>query len=69
MTKALAATNGHYSQFTGDGLMALYGLDDAAQAAGPLDAIRGAREMLSGLHQLNRRLREDLRAHPGSSDS
>ena len=26
MTQALAATNGHYSQFTGDGLMALYGL-------------------------------------------
>ena len=25
MTKALVATNGHYSQFTGDGLMALYG--------------------------------------------
>jgi adenylate cyclase len=60
MTKALAATNGHYSQFTGDGLMALYGLDAAAQAAGPLDAIRGAREMLSRLDQLNRRLHEDL---------
>ena len=55
MTKALTATNGHYSQFTGDGLMALYGLDAAAQAAGPLDAIRGAREMLSRLDQLNRR--------------
>ncbi len=26
MTNALAATHGHYSQFTGDGLMALYGL-------------------------------------------
>jgi adenylate cyclase len=60
MTKALTATNGHYSQFTGDGLMALYGLDAAAQAAGPLDAIRGAREMLSRLDQLNRRLHEDL---------
>jgi adenylate cyclase len=60
MTKALAATNGHYSQFTGDGLMALYGLDAAAQTAGPLDAIRGAREMLRRLDQLNRQLREDL---------
>ncbi len=60
MTEALAATNGHYSQFTGDGLMALYGLDAGAQAAGPLDAIRGAREMLSRLEQLNHRLREDL---------
>ena len=27
MSKAVAATNGHYSQFTGDGLMALYGLN------------------------------------------
>jgi class 3 adenylate cyclase len=25
MTKALAATNGHYAHFAGDGLMALYG--------------------------------------------
>ncbi len=60
MTKALEATNGHYSQFTGDGLMALYGLEAAAQAAGPLDAIRGAREMLGRLDQLNQRLRQDL---------
>ena len=48
MTEALAATNGHPSQFTGDGLMALYGLDAGAQAAGPLDAIRGARECRAG---------------------
>jgi adenylate cyclase len=60
MTEALAASNGHYSQFTGDGLMALYGLDVGAQATGPLDAIRGAREMLNRLEQLNHRLREDL---------
>jgi adenylate cyclase len=60
MTKALAATNGHYSQFTGDGLMALYGLDAAAPVAGALDAIRGAREMLNRLDQLNRRLGTDL---------
>ena len=60
MTKALAATNGHYSQFTGDGLMALYGLHAGAPAAGPLDAIRGAREMLNRLDQLNRRLGADL---------
>jgi adenylate cyclase len=60
MTEALAATNGHYSQFTGDGLMALYGLDAGAQATGPLDAIRGARQMLNRLEQLNHRLRVDL---------
>ena len=28
MTQALIVTNGHYSQFTGDGLMALYGLHE-----------------------------------------
>jgi adenylate cyclase len=61
MTKALVATNGHYSQFTGDGLMALYGLDAADPASGATDAMRGAREMLTSLDQLNYRLRGDLR--------
>lgn len=61
MTRALAATNGHYSQFTGDGLMALYGLDAADPAAGAADAVRGAREMLLRLDRLNHRLRMDLR--------
>jgi adenylate cyclase len=61
MTKALVATNGHYSQFTGDGLMALYGLDAADPAAGAADAVRGAREMLLCLDQLNQQLRADLR--------
>ena len=28
MAKALVATKGHYAQFNGDGLMALYGLED-----------------------------------------
>jgi adenylate cyclase len=60
MTNALVATCGHYSQFTGDGLMALYGLY-AEPAAGAADAIRGAREMLLRLHQLNFALRADLR--------
>ncbi len=61
MTKALVATNGHYSQFTGDGLMALYGLYSADPATGAADAVRGAREMLARLDQLNHRLRGDLR--------
>jgi adenylate cyclase len=61
MTQALVTTNGHYSQFTGDGLMALYGLDVADPKSGPLDAVRGAREMLERLDQLNYRLRGDLR--------
>ena len=38
MTKALVATNGHYSQFTGDGLMALYGLYAADPTTGAADA-------------------------------
>ena len=60
MTRALHATNGHYSQFTGDGLMALYGLYDFDPKQGAADALRGAREMLIGLDQLNRQLRNEL---------
>ncbi len=63
MAKALAATNGHYSQFTGDGLMALYGLNAPDPATGAADALRGAREMLTRLEQLNRHLKTEL-AHP-----
>jgi adenylate cyclase len=61
MTKALKSSNGHYSQFTGDGLMALYGLYADDPASGAADAVRGAREMLLSLDQLNRQLRSDLR--------
>jgi adenylate cyclase len=60
MNKAITATGGHYSQFTGDGLMALYGLDVDDPAAGPADALRGAREMLVRVEQLNRELKEEL---------
>jgi adenylate cyclase len=60
MIKALTATNGHYSQFTGDGLMALYGLNAKNPAIGAADALRGAREMLARVAQLNSRLRGDL---------
>src|SRR5437868_14695668 len=45
MKQSLEATNGHYSQFTGDGLMALYGLYAADPSQGPAEALRGAREM------------------------
>ena len=53
MAKAVAASNGHYSQFTGDGLMALYGLDATDPATGPAQAVRGAQAMLGGLGELN----------------
>jgi adenylate cyclase len=61
MTQALTTSNGHYSQFTGDGLMALYGLYATDPKSGPADAVRGARQMLERLEQLNYRLRSDLR--------
>ena len=60
MTQALAATGGHFSQFTGDGLMALYGLDGQDPATGAAAAVRGAREMLVRLEALNRRLQGHL---------
>ena len=63
MTKALAASNGHYAHFAGDGLMALYGLDGKDPANGAAQALRGAREMLARMDQLNSRLRGDL-PHP-----
>jgi adenylate cyclase len=61
MTKALAATGGHYSNFTGDGLMAIYGLDTQEPAIGAQQALRGAREMLNRLDQLNAQLKADLK--------
>jgi adenylate cyclase len=61
MTNALHATNGHYSQFTGDGLMALYGLHAKDPATGAIDALRGAREMLTRLDELNHRMKADLK--------
>lgn len=64
MTQALTETHGHYSQFTGDGLMALYGLRGDPQT-GAADAMRGADAMLTRLKRLNeafvRELREPLR--------
>jgi adenylate cyclase len=61
MTKALIATGGHYSNFTGDGLMALYGLDVPEPAIGAAQALRGAGEMLTRLDQLNAQLKADLK--------
>jgi adenylate cyclase len=61
MTRALDATGGHYSQFTGDGLLALYGLHAKDPAAGPAQALRGAREMLDRLDGLNARLTGELK--------
>ena len=61
MTKALVATGGLYSNFTGDGLMALYGLGTQDAATGAEQALRGAREMLRRLDHLNVQLKSDLK--------
>jgi adenylate cyclase len=61
MTKALVATGGLYSNFTGDGLMALYGLGGQEPAVGAVDAMRGAREMLTRLDLLNAQLKVELK--------
>jgi len=59
MSAALTATRGHYAQFNGDGLMALYGRDGNV-SAGARDALRGGLEMLARLARLNQRLRAEL---------
>lgn len=63
MTAALKETNGHYAQFAGDGLLALYGLNKADPIDGIRDAIRGAVAMHRRLAGLNESLASEL-AHP-----
>ena len=53
MTEALKLTNGHYANFNGDGLMALYGLESGYEA-GCREAIAGAVEMHRRMDRLNR---------------
>jgi len=59
LSAALHATGGHYAQFTGDGLMAMYGLDSDLDT-GRRQAIRGAVEMQRRLDSLNERMRQDV---------
>jgi adenylate cyclase len=61
MTKALVATGGHYSNFTGERLMALYGLQTREPSIGVNQALEGTREMLTRLDQLNEELKGDLK--------
>lgn len=60
MTQALTETRGHYSQFTGDGLMALYGLGGDDPKQGAADALRGAAAMMRRLAALNETLAREL---------
>ncbi|MCP5367900.1 MAG: adenylate/guanylate cyclase domain-containing protein [Hyphomicrobiales bacterium] len=59
ITQALEETGGHYAQFTGDGLMALYGLDLGFET-GCRQAVTGAVRMCERLEELNGQLRGEL---------
>lgn len=59
MTDVLRETGGHYAQFAGDGLMALYGLDDDV-AAGCRAALRGAVRMQERIDRMNDNLKDEL---------
>lgn len=60
MVEALRDSGGHYSNFTGDGLMALYGLSGTVEQ-GCRQALRGAGEMIARLERLNETLKDDLK--------
>ena len=60
LSNALDDTNGHYSQFTGDGLMALYGLQAPSPRHAARDALQGAVKMYQRLDRLNQRLKQEF---------
>ena len=60
LSAALGASHGHYAQFAGDGLMALYGLDPARKARACADALEGAREMFRRIDALNLQLEQEF---------
>ena len=59
MADALKATGGHYAQFNGDGLLALYGLETDFETA-CRQALGGAAEMFRRLDKLNARFADEL---------
>ncbi len=60
MSEALKSSHGHYAQFEGDGLLALYGLERGLQQ-GCADVIRGAIDMQARIVEINRKLKNDLK--------
>lgn len=60
LADALAATNGHYATFNGDGLMALYGLDSNLKS-GCRQALEGVVKIWQQLEQLNEQLAGELK--------
>ncbi|NQV57386.1 MAG: adenylate/guanylate cyclase domain-containing protein, partial [Rhodospirillales bacterium] len=59
MADTLEDTGGHYAQFNGDGLMALYGLDSDLKTAS-VQALQGVQQMIRRLDILNQRLSVEL---------
>ena len=60
MNEIITESNGHFSQFTGDGFMALYGLKDSQPQAGAREAVQGASAMLERMQTLNDGIRSVL---------
>jgi adenylate cyclase len=60
MSNALTNSHGHYAQFEGDGLLALYGLDRGLKQ-GCQDVLIGAIEMQEKINQLNQKLKNELK--------
>jgi len=59
MTQAVEETGGHFSQFLGDGLMAIYGLNQPIDKA-CAQAVKGAEAMFARLEHTNEALKNDL---------
>lgn len=60
MSAALNDSHGHYAQFEGDGLLALYGLERGLEQ-GCRDVLRGAVAMQQRIDRLNELLRHELK--------
>ncbi len=60
MSDALVDSHGHYAQFEGDGLLALYGLERGLKS-GCRDVLRGAVDMQSRINRLNQKLVNELK--------
>jgi len=60
LSSALTDSHGHYAQFAGDGLMALYGLEPERKSRACADALDGAREMFRRIDHLNQQLQREF---------
>jgi len=57
---AITDAGGIVNQFTGDGVMALFGVDGGGPAEGSRQAVRAAAAMVARVHELSRALADDL---------